>query len=112
MKVFYSWQSDLDKRTNQNFIGDALERAAKKLGNDETIDVVPVIDRDTRGTIGSPDIIAKILEKIDSSEIFVCDVSIINGQTDANGKAELRICRTKQSLGKYGRNNKYGIRRN
>lgn len=77
-KVFYSWQSDLKGATNRNFIQTALENAAKTLRADDTIQVEPVIDRDTSGVPGSPDIANTILTKIDQARIFVCDVSIIN----------------------------------
>lgn len=76
--VFYSWQSDLPNATNRGFIQAALEAAAKTIRDDETVEVEPVIDRDTAGVPGSPDIAATILEKIEKSTVFVCDVSIIN----------------------------------
>ena len=76
--VFYSWQSDLPNSTNRGFIHQALERAAKDIKGDETISVEPVIDRDTSGVPGSPDIAATILSKIDNCDVFACDVSIIN----------------------------------
>ena len=76
--VFYSWQSDLPNSTNRGLIHQALERAAKEIRSDNSIAVEPVIDRDTAGIPGSPDIAATILEKIDNCEVFACDVSIIN----------------------------------
>lgn len=76
--VFYSWQSDLPNPTNRSFIETALERATAAIRADETIEVEPVIDRDTQGVPGSPDIASTILEKIEASEIFVCDVSTVN----------------------------------
>ena len=78
MKIFYSWQSDLPNSTNRGFIQTALERAAQSIGNDPAIAVEPVVDRDTAGVPGSPDIADTIFEKIDSCQVFVCDVSIIN----------------------------------
>lgn len=77
-RVFYSWQSDLKGATNRNLIQTALENAAKTLKTDDTIQVEPVIDRDTSGVPGSPDIANTIFTKIDQAQIFVCDVSIIN----------------------------------
>lgn len=77
-KVFYSWQSDSPGNTNRNFISSALEKAAEELRKDETITIEPVIDRDTLGLGGSPDISQSIFEKIDSASVFVCDVSIID----------------------------------
>ena len=47
--VFYSWQSDLPNRTNRSFIQQALENIAKSIRADDSIDVEPVIDRDTQG---------------------------------------------------------------
>ncbi|HKZ03802.1 MAG TPA: hypothetical protein VJ180_16280, partial [Pyrinomonadaceae bacterium] len=76
--VFYSWQTDLPNGTNRGFIQKALENAAKAIRADDSIQVAPVIDRDTAGVPGSPDIAETIFAKIDQSHIFVCDVSIIN----------------------------------
>ena len=80
---FYSWQSDLPNSTNRGFIQNALERAAKAIREDDSIKVEPVVDRDTAGVPGSPDIATTIFEKIDASQVFVCDVSIINDQEKA-----------------------------
>src|SRR6266849_3811395 len=76
--VFYSWQSDLQNSTNRGFIQTALEAATKTIRDDESIQVDPVLDRDTAGVPGSPDIFSTILGKIDQARVFVCDVSIIN----------------------------------
>jgi hypothetical protein len=76
--IFYSWQSDLPNATNRGFIQTALERAARSIRDDASISVEPVVDRDTAGVPGSPDIATTILQKIDSCDVFVCDVSIIN----------------------------------
>lgn len=76
--IFYSWQSDLPNNLNRGFIEEALERAAKSIRNDNSIQVEPVIDRDTAGVPGSPDIASTIFSKINQAQIFVCDVSIIN----------------------------------
>ena len=77
-RVFYSWQSDCPSNTNRNLILSALEDAIKEIRDDDSIKVEPVIDRDTLGVAGSPDISESIFSKIESSSIFVCDVSIIN----------------------------------
>lgn len=79
--VFYSWQSDLPNACNRGFIEKALEDAAKVLGDDDTIHVEPVIDRDTTGVPGAPDIASTIFGKIEQAQVFVCDVSIINRDT-------------------------------
>ncbi len=77
-KIFYSWQSDLENKTNRGFIGNALEKAVKSIRNDDSIIVEPVIDRDTKNVPGSPDIVQTIFDKIEQAQIFVCDISIIN----------------------------------
>jgi hypothetical protein len=82
--IFYSWQSDLPSSTNRSFILDALEGAAKDVKRDDEIVVEPVIDRDTAGVAGSPDIGITILSKIDAAAAFVCDVSVVT--TDAAGR--------------------------
>lgn len=76
--VFYSWQSDLPNSENRGYIHDALKVAANKIAADNTIDVEPVIDRDTKGVSGTPDIAATIFSKIFASDAFVADISIIN----------------------------------
>lgn len=81
--VFYSWQSDLPNRINRNFIGDALEKATKQIKRDDEYLVEPVIDRDTLGKAGAPNIAETILNKIEQAQVFVCDISIINSQFES-----------------------------
>jgi hypothetical protein len=76
--IFYSWQSDLPNATNRGFIERALQAAAAAIRDDDSLTVSPVIDRDTLGVPGAPDIATTIFAKIDSAAVFVCDVSIIN----------------------------------
>ena len=79
--VFYSWQSDLPNSTNRSFIELALERAVKDINIDESILIEPVIDRDTSGVPGSPDIATTILDKIDHCDVFVCYISLMSVPT-------------------------------
>jgi hypothetical protein len=76
--IFYSWQSDLLAKYNRNFIGSTLQKAIKASNKSEDYNLYHEIDRDTKGKEGSPDIVDTIFEKISNSEIFVCDISIIN----------------------------------
>lgn len=76
-RVFYSWQSWTPVNANRHFILQALEKATKEIRDDETIEVEPVVDRDTIGVAGSVDIAATIFRKIAESQIFVCDATII-----------------------------------
>ena len=75
--VFYSWQSDLPNSTNRSFVQQALEKAVTNIVKDDTVAVEPVVDRDTKGVAGAPDIASTIFAKITSADVFVADVSII-----------------------------------
>ena len=76
-RIFYSWQSDIKAAACRTLIEDALELAIKQLAADDAVEVVPVIDRDTLGVPGSPDIGATIFSKIDSASVIVADVTIV-----------------------------------
>jgi hypothetical protein len=84
-KIFYSWQSDLPSSENRSAIEKALEAAIKGL-NKEHIELEIVVDRDTKNTSGTPDIIATIFDKISTSQIFVGDISIINSESNEKRK--------------------------
>lgn len=81
--IFYSWQSDLPNATNRGFIQQALERAAGALANDAALQIEPVIDRDTVGVPGAPDIANTIFAKIDAAHVVVCDVSLVHALAGA-----------------------------
>lgn len=85
--IFYSWQSDLPNATNRGLIERALEGAVKLLREAATIAVEPVIDRDTAGVPGAPDIAATIFDKIERADICVCDVSVVNSRAVEAGFA-------------------------
>jgi hypothetical protein len=76
--IFYSWQSDLENKFNRSFIQDVLEKATKNISKDENFNLDAVVDRDTYGIAGSPSIVESITGKIAKSDVFVCDISIIN----------------------------------
>jgi hypothetical protein len=80
--IFYSWQSDLPNTVNRSFIENALNKAINQINNEIHLNLK--LDQDTRGVAGSPDIIRAILDKIETSFMFVGDVSIVErGVTDA-----------------------------
>jgi hypothetical protein len=79
--VFYSWQSDLPNATNRGFIQAALEQAAENLAAEGDPQIEPVLDRDTAGVAGAPDIGHTIFKKIENSAALVCDVSIVNSDS-------------------------------
>lgn len=76
-KIFFSWQSDLPKETNQNAIRECL-RNASSLFENEFEQTRLVLDEATRGTSGSPNIPLTIFSKIDVCDIFICDITTIN----------------------------------
>jgi len=102
-KIFYSWQSDLPNRTNRGLIQSALKKASKDIRSDDSINVDPVVDRDTLGEPGSPDIAATILRKIDEATAFVCDVSIVcrpvNGRPCPNPNVLVELGYALKSIG-------------
>lgn len=79
-EVFYSWQSDLPNRTNRGFVREALDRAAKQISAAPDVTEPVRVVSDTEGVPGSPNIVAAILNKIDSVRGMVADVSIVTGQ--------------------------------
>lgn len=89
LKVFYSWQMDMPRKTNKDFIRSALDEALKILAADIDLsdaDRLEIsIDQDTQGVLGSPDISKVIFEKISQSDIIVADVSIVTDANNARG---------------------------
>lgn len=81
LKIFYSWQSDLPNKTNRSFIEESLKLAVKNIGQDDSIKIVPRLDKDTKDVPGSPNIAKTILEKIDRSFLIVSDVTIVNNSS-------------------------------
>lgn len=57
--IFYSWQSYLPNKDNRSFIENCIQKTVKmdKLGLDIAISIA--VDRDTRETVGTPDITIK-----------------------------------------------------
>lgn len=76
--IFFSWQSDLPE--TRNVIKWALERAAKNLRRDGSVEEVVRVDQDTDGIAGWPEITSTILDKINRCGVFVADITPINGQ--------------------------------
>ena len=77
--IFYSWQSDLQE--TRNVIRGALDRAVRNLNRSPDLEEAIRVDQDTDGVVGWPDITASILSKIDQCEVFVADLTPINGPT-------------------------------
>jgi hypothetical protein len=82
LTVFYSWQSDTRAACNRTLIHDALESALSDVRGMPNVQIEAVLDRDTLGAPGSPDIATVILEKIDRSSAVVADVTLIDAGAD------------------------------
>src|SRR4051812_5814842 len=76
--VFYSWQAVRPGAIGRSFIQEALERAVKNIRSDTTIAVEPVVDRDTAGVPGAPNIAGTIFEKIERADAIIADVTIVS----------------------------------
>ncbi|NSW91595.1 MAG: hypothetical protein HPY74_13140 [Firmicutes bacterium] len=76
--IFYSWQSDLPSKDNRSFIEECIKKVIKMIAGDINVGEIFEYDRDTKGASGSPDIADIIFNKIAKSDIFICDISIIN----------------------------------
>jgi hypothetical protein len=76
--IFYSWQSDLPNRDNRTFLENCIINAIKSNETEISAGLSIAYDRDTKGTTGAPDITEVIFDKISRSDIFICDISIIN----------------------------------
>ena len=68
--IFYSWQSDLPNKDNRSFIENCIEKAIKKdkLGFEAGLTIA--VDRDTKKTVGTPDIAGTIFDKIAKTDIL------------------------------------------
>ena len=75
--VFFSWQSDLSE--TRNIIRTALDRAVRNLNRTIVLEEVLRVDEDTVGVAGWPEITSAILDKIERCEVFVADITPING---------------------------------
>ncbi|SHM37016.1 TIR domain-containing protein [Myroides odoratimimus] len=78
MNIFFSWQSDLNLKNNKNFIEECIKTAIKEFNAENKHLVEFNLDKDTTGEPGNPEIINIILNKIDNSKLFICDLSIMN----------------------------------
>lgn len=82
IRIFYSWQDDIESKLNRFFIKDCLESALLKVNKDITLEeserISIELDHDTKNVPGLPDIASTILQKISSSDIFIADLSFVS----------------------------------
>lgn len=79
--IFYSWQSDLPRETNQTVLRQSI-RSANNLIEDDIDNIRIELDEATRETTGSPNIPQSIFSKISKSDIFICDLTTINADSE------------------------------
>ncbi len=75
--IFFSWQSDLGE--TRGVIQAALAKAVNNLNRDLALEEALRLDEDTSGVAGWPEITSTILDKIERCEVFVADITPING---------------------------------
>lgn len=80
-KIFYSWQSDIPRKINRDFIEDALKQAIINLGQDfevaEALREELVFDQGMEGIPGTPPIAETIFSKIQNCAIYVADMTFV-----------------------------------
>jgi hypothetical protein len=90
IKIFYSWQDDIDNKLNRSFIKNCLEKTQKKINKLSQLDEADrprlELDHDTKNVPGIPDISNTILHKIASSDIFVADLTFVAEYKNHNNR--------------------------
>lgn len=82
VRVFFSWQSDLEQDLTTRAIRAALRTAMTEVEKEYPVDLI--LEEATRGISGSPYIPYAIADKITKSDIFVGDITTVarlGGQT-------------------------------
>lgn len=97
-KIFYSWQSDLPNNKSRNVIQSAIEKAVRLLK--DTIEIEA--DRDTKGVTGSPNIESVIFQKIDESDLFIADLSVVTSYEGKNVPNPNVLVELGYAVGKLG----------
>jgi hypothetical protein len=77
MKIFWSWQSDINAKISRSFIRNCIEKSIAELSLELDLEERIEIDHDTKDVLGTPSIIDTIFEKISHSELFIADVTPI-----------------------------------
>lgn len=84
--VFYSWQSDLPRKSTRDIIHSAATKAIGRLAAQLSLEDAPRLDHDTLSESGAPAIAETIYDKIKRSAIFVADVTFIGESYDQQNK--------------------------
>jgi hypothetical protein len=78
VKIFYSWQSKTDEKVNRYFLRDCIQDAISELEK-ELKDNSPgfILEMDTTGLPGAPNIPIKIHDRIKGTDIYIPDLTFI-----------------------------------
>lgn len=100
-KIFYSWQSDLPSSETKAFIRKCIDEAIDYASDSEAIEAER--DEATKGTTGSPDIVATLISKIEDCDMFIADISLCyqceNGKMAPNPNVMLELGYAAKVLG-------------
>ena len=103
ISIFYSWQSDLPNNKNRGLINNCIEKATKQLLHRCSRITAFELEMDSRNESGTPDLIKSIFDKINSCDIFIADISIINsglqGRPTPNPNVILELGYAAKALG-------------
>jgi len=92
--IFYSWQSDRDRKYCKEFIRRAADAAAERVS--ASLGVRVLVDADTEGVAGTPAISETILRKIESCDLFFADVTFVASTSDGKRVPNPNV------MGEYG----------
>nr|WP_294553015.1 hypothetical protein [uncultured Rhodopila sp.] len=91
LKIFFSWQADVPRKSGRDFIESALQTAVREVSGEIDIqeaDRSPfAIDSDTRGVGGTPPIVDTIFKKIDAAAIVLVDLTLTGTRFDGKRRA-------------------------
>lgn len=92
LRLFYSWQDDLDSKLNRSFIKTCLESALAEVNRKSELEEASrpqiKLDHDTKGVPGIPDVANTILFKISTADIFVADLTFVSEYQTQNGNTK------------------------
>jgi hypothetical protein len=83
--IFFSWQSDVPGQTT--YIREHVQSVINELNKARSDNISYSLDEATRDESGAPNIATTILDKIETCQVFIADLSIIDKGQAKNNKA-------------------------
>ncbi|MFN3152906.1 hypothetical protein [Bremerella sp.] len=75
--IFYSWQSDAPDKIGRRFIREALDDAVAEISQDTEVVDAPRVASGMEGVPGTPEVAKMMFDRIDESDIFLGDVTLV-----------------------------------